>query len=689
MVVCPPGLTWGRVAAIADRMDRVAELAVNTIRTLTIDAVEKARSGHPGLPMGCADFAFVLWTKFLKFNPANPGWEDRDRFVLSAGHGSMLLYSLFHLAGFKQMTLDQLRAFRQWGSATPGHPEFGVTDGVECTTGPLGQGTGNSVGMAIAQKYKAARYNEEGFPVCDHRVYAIVSDGDLQEGVSHEAAALAGHLGLDNLTWFFDDNSVTIEGMTDLACGDDVGGRFAAYGWHVVRVDGHDHGQIEGALREAIAHRGAPTLIIGRTVIGKGSPARQGKPKAHSDPFGPEEVAATKRQLGWPEGEAFGVPGEVEALFAGLRPKWAAREAAWDRMFEAYAARHPEKAAAWRDSAAKRLPEGLASRLPAFSPGKAIATRSAGGEVLKVLMAELPWLVGGSADLAPSTKTFVKECGSFQKGSFGGQNLHFGIREHGMGAILAGLAYHGGLVPFGSTFFVFTDYMRPPIRLAALSHLQVVFVMTHDSIFVGEDGPTHQPVETLAALRAVPNLSVIRPADANETAQAWLVAIESRTRPTVLVLSRQDLPVIDRGGCAPAAGLARGAYVLWESAAGAVPEVILIGTGSEVHVCLEAGRRLAAGGRRARVVSMPSWDLFEAQPAAYRDEVLPPTAGARLVVEAGVGMGWERYAGPGGRVLSVDRFGASAPSHVLAREFGFTVEGVAEAALALCGSRGC
>ncbi|MCC6356269.1 MAG: transketolase [Verrucomicrobiae bacterium] len=663
-------------------MDRVSGLAVNTIRTLTIDAVEKARSGHPGLPMGCADFAFVLWTKFLKLNPADPRWPDRDRFVLSAGHGSMLLYSLFHLAGYKQMGLDQLRGFRQWGSATPGHPEFGMTDGVECTTGPLGQGTGNSVGMAIAQKFKAARFNEEGFPVCDHRVYAIVSDGDLQEGVSHEAAALAGHLGLDNLTWFFDDNSVSIEGMIDLACSDDVAGRFAAYGWHVIRIDGHDHGQIEAALREAIGHRGAPTLIIGRTVIGKGSPARQGQPKAHSDPFGPEEVAATKRNLGWPEDKAFHVPDEVEALFAGLRPRWAARQAEWAKMFEAYAAKHPAKAAVWRDALEKRLPDDLGSKVPVFAPGKAMATRSASGEVLKVLMAEVPWLIGGSADLAPSTKTFVKERGSFQKGSPGGQNLHFGIREHGMGAIMAGLAYHGGLVPFGSTFFVFTDYMRPPMRLAALSHIQAIFVMTHDSIFVGEDGPTHQPVETLAAVRAIPNLSVIRPADANEVAQAWLVALGNRARPTVLVLSRQDLPVIDRSGCGPAAGVSRGAYVLWESTAGVVPEVILIGTGSEVHLCLEAGRRLGAEGRRVRVVSMPSWDLFEAQPESYRNEVLPPAVRRRVVVEAGVRMGWERYLGPEGRAITVDRFGASAPSQVLAKEYGLTVERVVEVATA-------
>lgn len=663
-------------------MDRVSELGVNAIRAMTIDAVEKARSGHPGLPMGCADFAFVLWTKFLKFNPADPGWADRDRFVLSAGHGSMLLYSLFRLAGFEQMTLDEVRNFRQWGSVTPGHPEFGMTDGVECTTGPLGQGTGNSVGMAIAQKFKAARFNEEGFPVCDHRVYAIVSDGDLQEGISHEAAALAGHLGLDNLTWFFDDNHVSIEGMTDLACSDDVGGRFAAYGWHVLRIDGHDHGQIEAALREASEQKGAPTLIIGRTVIGKGSPARQGQPKAHSDPFGPEEVAATKRNLGWPEDKQFHVPAEVEALFAGLRPQWAARESGWKKMFEAYAKKHPAKAALWRDAMEKRLPADLGAKLPVFAPGKAMATRVAGGEVLKVLMAEVPWLVGGSADLAPSTKTFVKDCGSFQKGSHGGQNLHFGIREHGMGAIVAGLAYHGGLIPFGSTFFVFTDYMRPPIRLAALSHIQAVFVMTHDSIFVGEDGPTHQPVETLAAVRAIPNLSVIRPADANEAAQAWLAALENRKGPTVLVLSRQDLPVIDRTECSPAAGVLRGAYVLWESSVGSEPEIILIGTGSEVHLCLEAGRRLGATGRRVRVVSMPSWDLFEAQAEGYRHEVLPPAVRRRVVVEAGVRMGWERYIGAEGRAITVDRFGASAPSHVLAKEYGLTVERVMEVASA-------
>lgn len=663
-------------------MDKVAEMAVNAIRVLTVDAVEKARSGHPGLPMGCADFAFVLWTKFLKIDPSDPKWPDRDRFVLSAGHGSMLLYSLFHLAGFKQMTLDQVRAFRQWGSATPGHPEFGVTDGVECTTGPLGQGTGNSVGMAIAQKFKAARFNEDGFPVCDHRVYAIVSDGDLEEGVSHEAAALAGHLGLDNLTWFFDDNSVSIEGMINLANSDDVGARFESYGWHVIRIDGHDHAQIESALREAIAHKGAPTLIMGRTVIGKGSPARQGQPKAHSDPFGPEEVAATKRNLGCAEDKTFHVPDEVHKFFEGMRKKWAVRRAEWVKMFEAYSRKFPEKAAIWRNALEKRLAEGIEGRLPVFSPGKAVATRSAGGEVLKALMPELPWLIGGSADLAPSTKTFVKACGSFQKGSYGGQNLHFGIREHGMGAIVAGLAYHGGLIPFGSTFFVFTDYMRPPIRLAALSHIQTIFVMTHDSIFVGEDGPTHQPVETLATVRAIPNVSLIRPADANEAAQAWLAALENRQRPTVLVFSRQDLPVIDRTECAPASGVRHGAYVLWESHKGD-PEIILIGTGSEVHLCLDAARRMAADGQRVRVVSMPSWDLFEQQPRAYRDEVLPPSVQRRIIVEAGISMGWERYAGSGGRMVTIDRFGASAPYQVLAKEYGLTVEHVLEVAASM------
>jgi transketolase len=664
-------------------MTRTENLVVNTIRTLTIDAVQKAESGHPGLPMGCADFAVVLWTKFLKFNPANPRWANRDRFVLSAGHGSMLIYSLLHLTGFEKMTLDQLKNFRQWHSLTPGHPEFHETEGVECTTGPLGQGTANSVGMALAQKHLAAVFNTPEFSPCDNTIYAIVSDGDLQEGISHEGAALAGHLGLDNLVWFYDDNKVSIEGKTDLSYSDDVPGRFRAYHWHVIEVDGHDHEAIERALKEAHAHTGQPTMIVGKTVIGKGSPKLQGTPKAHSDAFGEEEVAATKRNLGWPENEHFHVPQEVKDFFAQLRPEWAAMEADWNKKFADYAKKYPEKAKLWEAYQKRELPADLASKLPVFPAGKAVATRNAGGDILKALMTEVPFLVGGSADLAPSTKTFVKEFGSVQKGSFAGRNYHFGIREHGMGSICAGMAYYGGLVPFGSTFFVFTDYMRPPVRLCALSKLQAVFVMTHDSIFVGEDGPTHQPVETLASVRAIPNLCVLRPADANETAMAWLVALENKDRPTLLALTRQNLPTVDRTVCASAEGVRKGAYTLWESQPGKTPELILIGTGSEVSLCHEAAQALAKEGRAVRVVSMPSWDLFEGQTQAYRDSVLPPSVKRRVVVEAGVSMGWHKYAGDAGVLITRDTFGASAPANVLAKEFGFTVENVLAKAKAL------
>lgn len=657
-------------------MNSIAQLCVNTIRTLTIDAIQKAESGHPGLPMGCADFAYVLWSKFLNLSPAHAQWHNRDRFVLSAGHGSMLVYALLHLAGYRQMTLDQIKRFRQWHSATPGHPEFHETEGVECTTGPLGQGTGNSVGMAIGQRFFAATFNTPEFPVSRHRVYALVSDGDLQEGVSHEAASLAGHLGLDNLVWFYDDNQVSIEGKTDLSYSDDVPSRFRGYHWHVIEIDGHDHAAIERALHEAAATKGKPTLIIGKTVIGKGSPKLQGTPKAHSDAFGEEEVAATKRNLGWDPEAHFLVPEEVKRHFAEIRARWENTEADWNAMFAKFAAAHPDKAALWNAFLEKRLPADLESKLPVFPPGKPQATRNAGGEVLKALFANVPNLIGGSADLAPSTKTWIKEFGSFQKETPAGRNLHFGIREHGMGAIVAGLGYYGGLIPFGSTFFVFTDYMRPPIRLSALSGLQGIYVMTHDSVFVGEDGPTHEPVEHLATLRAIPNLCVIRPADANETVQAWLVALENKNRPTVLCLTRQNVPVFDRKETGPASGLRKGAYVLWESRPDSPPELILIGTGSEVALCLEAGKILGAEGKAVRVVSMPSWDLFEAQPAAYRESVLPAATARRVVVEAGVRLGWERFAGTGGRFVTQDRFGASAPYGVLAKEFGFTVENV-------------
>jgi transketolase len=652
------------------------QLAADTIRTLTLDAVEKAKSGHPGLPMGCADFAVVLWTKFLNIDPAAPHWPNRDRFVLSAGHGSMLVYSLLHLAGFEQMTLDQIKNFRQLHSRTPGHPESHETEGVEVTTGPLGQGTGNSVGLAIGQKFTAATFNTDAFALCDHKVYAIVSDGDLQEGISHEAASLAGHLGLDNLIWFYDDNSVSIEGKTSLSYSDDVPSRFRGYHWHVIEIDGNDRMQIERALSEAVQVKDRPTIIIGKTIIGKGSPKMQGTPKAHSDAFGPEEVAATKKALGWPEDASFLVPEKVKELFAARRKEWAAKRAAWEKGLAALKQQDAPRAQLFADFLAKKLPADLEASLPKFEAGKPQATRNAGGEVLKVLFGKVPNLLGGSADLAPSTKTWIKEYGSFEKGAWGGRNLHFGIREHAMGAIVAGMGYYGGLIPFGSTFFVFTDYMRPPIRLSALSQLQGIYVMTHDSLFVGEDGPTHEPVEHLATVRAIPNCSLIRPGDANETAYAWLAALEHQDRPTVLTLTRQNLPVFDRTETAPASGLLKGGYVLWENKKGATPDVILIGTGSELELAFEAGKKLAAEGKAARVVSLPSWDLFEKQSAEYRESVLPKAVKKRVAVEAGIRQGWERYIGDEGKFVGVEKFGASGPATEVAKEYGLTVENV-------------
>jgi transketolase len=661
----------------------IESLVPKTIQTLVVDAVEKAKSGHCGLPMGCADFAFVLWTKYLKFNPLNPHWANRDRFVLSAGHGSMLIYSLLHLTGFEKMTLDQLKNFRQWGSMTPGHPESHETEGVEVTTGPLGQGSGNSVGLAIGQKFFASTFNTPEFPVSDHRVYTIVSDGDLQEGVSHEAAALAGHLGLDNLVWFYDDNSVSIEGMTSLSYSDDVPLRFKGYHWHVISINGNDQQQIDAALKEAQATKGQPTIIIGKTIIGHGSPKLQGTPKAHSDAFGAEEVAATKRNLGWPEDAQFLIPQRVKEFFAEKRKTWAQGEADWNQLFATYKLSEPGKAQLWQDFLDKKLPENLESLLPKFPTAKPVATRNAGGDVLKVLFENVPNLLGGSADLAPSTKTWIKEYGSFEKNNYGGRNLHFGIREHGMGAIVNGLAYYNGLIPFGSTFFVFTDYMRPPIRLAALSGIQTIYAFTHDSIFVGEDGPTHEPVEHLAALRAIPRLYVIRPGDANETGYAWLAALQHKHETTALALTRQNIPVFDRTKTAPASGLLKGGYTLWESKTGATPDIILIGTGSELSLAYDAGQKLAADGKSVRVVSLPCWELFEEQDLSYRDGILPPSVTRRVAVEAGIHQGWERYTTTSGKFVGVDKFGASAPYEVLQKEYGLTVDHVLEAAKSL------
>ncbi len=652
------------------------QLCVNTIRTLTMDAVQKANSGHPGMPMGMADAAYVLWTRFLKHNPADPTWPDRDRFVLSAGHGSMLLYSLLHLTGY-DLPLEEIQQFRQWQSLTPGHPEYGDTPGVETTTGPLGQGFANGVGMALAERLLAAQFNRPDFEIVDHYTYGIVSDGDLMEGISHEAASLAGHLGLGKLIYLYDDNHITIEGDTALAFSEDVRSRFEAYGWHVLAVDGHDRAAVAQAISEARAETRRPSLIICRTHIAYGSPNKQDSAKAHGEPLGVDEVRRTKEALGWPPDAHFFIPDEALAHFRTARPRGAEMQRRWEAMFDRYEQVYPELAAEWKRRMAGALPDQWEQALPQFQPGDGpIATRVASGKVMEAIAPVLPELVGGSADLHPSTKTYLSAYPAVRKGEYGGRNLHFGIREHAMAGILNGLALHGGLRPYSSTFLVFSDYMRPGIRLAALMRLPVIYVFTHDSIFVGEDGPTHQPVEHLPSLRAIPGLTIIRPADAKETAAAWRVAIAHRDGPVALLLSRQNLPILEE---TRAADVAYGAYIVAEPEN---PQVILIASGSEVSLALDAQKLLAAEGIAARVVSMPSWELFEAQPQDYRDWVLPPQITARVAVEAAVPLGWERYVGSQGQVIGLNRFGASAPYKVLAEKFGFTAQAVADRAKA-------
>ena len=655
------------------------QLCVTTIRTLAMDAVQKANSGHPGMPMGMADAAYVLWTQFLKHNPSDPAWPDRDRFVLSAGHGSMLLYSLLHLTGY-DLPLEQLKQFRQWESMTPGHPEYGDTPGVETTTGPLGQGFGNGVGLALAEAMLAAEFNRPGFDVVDHYTYGIVSDGDLMEGISHEAASLAGHLGLGKLIYLYDDNHITIEGETSLAYSDDVPGRFEAYGWHVQSVDGHDRLAVAEALQQARAESERPSLIVCRTHIGYGSPNKQDTAQAHGEPLGSDEVRRTKEAYNWPPGAQFYIPDLVLARFREAVAIGATAQEAWDDLFGRYAEEYPELAADWERRMAGELPAGWEETLPQFSPEDGpIATRAAGGKIMASIAPGLPELVGGSADLHPSTKTYMSAYPAVQKGAYAGRNLHFGVREHAMGAMVSGLALHGGFRAFASTFFVFSDYMRPAIRLAALMKLPVIYVFTHDSILVGEDGPTHQPVEQAASLRAMPGLTLLRPADANETVAAWRAILEYREGPVALLLTRQKLPILEE---ARAEGVARGGYIIRDAEA---PDLILMATGSEVEVVLEAQACLAEDGIAARVVSMPSWELFEAQPQSYRETVLPPSVTARLAVEAGVPQGWERYVGSQGAIMGLERFGASAPYKVLAQEFGFTAEAVAARAREVLG----
>ncbi|MBX5478612.1 MAG: transketolase [Pyrinomonas methylaliphatogenes] len=655
------------------------QLCINTIRTLALDAVQQAKSGHPGLPMGAAPMAYVLWTRFLRHNPRNPKWANRDRFLLSAGHGSMLLYALLYLTGY-DLSLDEIKRFRQWGSKTPGHPENVLTPGVEITTGPLGQGFANGVGMAIGQAHLAARFNRPDFPLLDHYIYAIVSDGDLMEGVASEAASLAGHLKLGKLIYLYDNNRVTIDGSTDLAFTEDVVRRFDAYGWHTLTVeDGNDLDAIERAIREAQAVTDRPSLISVHTIIGYGLPT-QGTHKAHSDPPGEEAVREAKRRLGWPEDKIFYVPEEALAHFRKAVERGAQLEAEWNALVRDYERAHPELAREWRLFMSGELPEGWERALPSFEDAKPMATRQASGEVINAIAPALPMLIGGSADLTGSNNTEIKSSHDFQAGSYDGRNIHFGVREHAMGACLTGISLNGGLIPFGGTFLVFSDYMKASIRLAALSEVQVIYVFTHDSIGLGEDGPTHQPVEQLAGLRAIPHLYVIRPADPHEVREAWRVAILRRHAPTALALSRQKVPVIDRKRYASAEGLRRGAYVLAEAEDGrgetSMPDLILIATGSEVHLALEAREALQKDGIKTRVVSFPCWELFEDQDETYRDEVLPPQVTARLAIEAGARLGWDRYVGPAGDVLSLDRFGASAPGEVALRELGFNVENV-------------
>ena len=652
------------------------QLCINTIRMLAVDAVEKARSGHPGMPMEASDIGYILWTRFLKHNPANPNWPNRDRFVLSAGHGSMFLYALLHLTGY-DVTLEDLRQFRQWDSITPGHPEYGHTPGVETTAGPLGQGFSNGVGMAMAQEYLAQYFNRPGFPIVDYFVYSVVSDGDMMEGISAESASMAGHLGLGRLIYIYLDNRITIEGSTELTFTEDVGKRFEAYGWDVQKVDGYNHAEIASALSAAQQETDKPSLIIARTHIGYGSPNKQDSASAHGEPLGPDEAVLVRKRFSWPE-EPFHVPEEASARFRSCLERGDAWEAEWTSLFKAYANEYPDLATQWKECHEQKWPEGWDKDLPQFDPDQgSIATRAASGKVLEAVAPKLFRLLGGSADLAPSTKTFIKSLGVIKVDPCG-RNIHFGIREHAMGGILNGMALSQALVPYGATFLVFSDYMRPAIRLAAIMKLQVIYVFTHDSVGVGEDGPTHQPIEHIAALRAIPNLVVVRPADANETAFAWQIALNRREGPTAIILTRQKLPIVDQSRLGKSEGLLRGGYILAEAPQGS-PETIIVATGSEVHLALSAYEKLVEDGIAVRVVSMPSWEVFEDQDEAYREEVLPSSVKARVGVEAGISMGWCRYVGPAGKVISIERFGASAPGPVIFEKLGFTPETVVDA----------
>ena len=667
-------------------MNNLDNLCVNTIRMLSADCIQKANSGHPGMPMGTAPMAYVLWTKFLKHNPDNPAWYDRDRFVLSAGHGSTLLYSVLHLTGY-ELSLEDLKNFRQWESKTPGHPEYSITPGVETTSGPLGQGFATGVGMAIAQRFLAARFNRPEYTIVDHYTYGIVSDGDLMEGVSHEAASLAGHLGLGKLIYLYDDNRISIEGSTDITFTEDRVRRFEAYGWHVDKVDdGNDLEAIERAIIASQKETDRPSLVIIRTHIGYGSPNKQDSASAHGEPLGTEEILLTKENLGWPVEPPFLIPDEALNHFRKAVHKGKEMEARWEGILGSYSETYPEQAKEWDQWMSAELPDGWDSDIPLFpADPKGMATRVASGAVLNAIAPNLPNLIGGSADLAPSNKTDVKGEEYFQVDHPEGRNFHFGVREHGMGAILNGIALHGGLIPYGGTFLIFSEYMRPSIRLAAMMGQRVIYVFTHDSIGLGEDGPTHQPVEQLASLRAIPNLIVLRPSDANETAEAWRLALNNNDGPVALALTRQNLPTRDYDKPASTEGLFRGAYILKDTDNGN-PNLILIASGSEVPIAMDAAERLEEKNLSVRVVSMPSWELFDRQPADYRIMVLPPDIEARISIEAGSPQGWHRYVGMKGKVVGINHFGASAPYQTLYERFGITADNVVKKALQLLGN---
>lgn len=659
------------------------ELCINTMRFLAVDAVQKANSGHPGAPMGAAPMAYVLWDRFLKHNPNDPKWPDRDRFILSAGHASAMLYALLYLTGY-DLPLEELKQFRQWESKTPGHPEYGLTPGVEATTGPLGQGFANGVGMAITERWLAEHYNRPGHEIINHYTYAIVSDGDLQEGVASEAASLAGTLRLGKLIYLYDDNDISIEGDTDIAFAENVPQRFQAYGWHVIGpIDGMDIANVDRAIRMAQAESGRPSLVVCRTIIGHGSPNKAGTAAAHGEPLGEEEIRLAKENLGWTYEPSFTVPPEVLSHFRQAQERGRGHQKEWQDRLEAYRQAYPDEVRQLEEDLRGDLPEGWESDLVDLFKGedKPVATREASGRVMNTIVKRVHSFTGGSADLAPSTKTTLKNHGDYGFRDYCGHNMHFGVREHAMGAIASGMALHGGIIPYTATFLIFSDYMRPPMRLAALMKLRVIYIFTHDSVALGEDGPTHQPIEQLMSLRAIPNLVVLRPADATETVEAWKIALQRRHGPTALLLSRQNLPVLDRKVLAPASGVQRGGYVLGEAAA--PPDVILIGTGSEVHIALEAGKLLQEKGVIARVVSLPSWELFDTQPAEYRRDVLPLSVWARVSIEAGVPLGWERYVGLDGVAIGLPHFGASAPGRVIYEQLGLTAQRMADEALRL------